>query len=82
MRLIKLHNRIVNLDLLVDAEIQRSKDLEIVEVVLRFAAPQPKGVAPADWSTEPYALSLRGDHARRFLAVVEAVATEAGGGFQ
>jgi hypothetical protein len=67
MILLKLTDRYLNLDHLVDAQIRREKD-GTPAVGLFFAAPQRANVDAEDWLADTYSVTLRGADAATVLA--------------
>jgi hypothetical protein len=69
MMLVKVANRIVNLDLLIEAtsthtESSMARDgtmtPSIPALLMRFAGPQPASVGATDWTVESYEIALFG----------------------
>ena len=61
--LVTVGRRTLNMAFLIEAEDGETSKGE-ARLVLRFAAPSPRGVGAADWSVAPYEITLVGDEAR------------------
>ena len=76
MILLKLTDRYLNLDHMVDAQIRREKD-GMPAVTLAFAAPQSDSVGASDWVTDAYSITLRGIDAITLLSRLDGILDDA-----
>ena len=69
-KLIQVGNRIVNIELMTDAEYTAEFKTAAIKspspkLEIMFAAPQPTGVGASDWATEAHTVVFRGEAARK-----------------